>query len=377
MHSALIAVCCALAGLQPPLAQNWSDTSLIAADDDWSGVAAIVGYRGDGLVVQPGTDARDVLADGSDTPLDVAANRTDPGAFGLAAGVAEFELANPVVALRGSATASAPQLVMALDTRGREGIVVRMRLRDIDDSADAVEQVALQYRVGGTGDFANVPGGYVADATSAAPPIGEDSAGTDAAADERVTALRVVLPAAADDRRLVEVRVMTTDAAGRDEWVGVDDIDITATAVADPVCKPPSPQPAPWREDPPTAPPPAIPPAPSPAARPRLTDLALLPSRFRPAGRGPAILRRGRAGAALGFRLSRPAIVRFRVTRRGEWLGFQARGHRGLNRMRFTGRVQGRALADGAYALRAVAIAENGLETVPITIRFRIARPQG
>ena len=30
--------------------QDWSDTSLITTNDDWSGVPSIVGFRGDGLV---------------------------------------------------------------------------------------------------------------------------------------------------------------------------------------------------------------------------------------------------------------------------------------------------------------------------------------
>src|SRR5215218_9298243 len=135
MHTALLAaLCCALTGTTaaPPLAQTWSDTALISTDDDWSRVPAMVGYRRDGMVTEPGVDPRRAVADGSGTPVDVAANRTDPGAIGLAAGVAEFELANPVVALRGSVTASAPQLVIALDTRGRAGIAVRLTLRDID-----------------------------------------------------------------------------------------------------------------------------------------------------------------------------------------------------------------------------------------------------
>ena len=34
---------------------------------------------------------------------------------------------------------------------------------------------------------------------------------------------------------------------------------------------------------------------------------------------------------------------------------FQVRGRRGLNRMRFTGRLRGRPLASGAYMLEAVA----------------------
>ena len=42
MYETLIAACCAIAGLQPPLAQSWSDTNLIRADDDWS----VSFYRG-------------------------------------------------------------------------------------------------------------------------------------------------------------------------------------------------------------------------------------------------------------------------------------------------------------------------------------------
>src|SRR5918992_5165941 len=43
-----------------PFSQAWSDTGLIARDDDWSGVAAVVGYRGDGLTSTAGTDPRTV-----------------------------------------------------------------------------------------------------------------------------------------------------------------------------------------------------------------------------------------------------------------------------------------------------------------------------
>src|ERR671915_835774 len=151
-----------------PFAQGWSDPGLISRDDDWSGVAGVVGHRGDGLASAPGADPRLVVADGAGTPLDVNANERDPGAVGLAAGVAEFELPDPVVALQGSATAAAPHLVVSLDTRGRSGVTVSYRLRDIDASsnANAVQAAALQYRVGASGDFAAVPGGVVADATT-------------------------------------------------------------------------------------------------------------------------------------------------------------------------------------------------------------------
>ncbi|HEX6652459.1 MAG TPA: hypothetical protein VF072_06935 [Thermoleophilaceae bacterium] len=358
MYEALIAACCALAGLQPPLAQNWSDTSLIRADDDWSGVPAIAGYRGDGLAPAPGVDPRQVVADGSGTPVDVAANRSDPGEFGLAGGVAEFELPNPVVALRGSATASAPHLVIALDTRGRAGIGVRMTLRDIDSIADAVQPVAVQYRAGATGDFANVPGGYVADTAESTP-------------------VRVALPAAADNRSLVQVRVLTTDAPGRDEWVGVDDIEVSATRAIPPTCGGPEP-PHEWTPVPP--PPPGSPPPPGEAppvqVPPVLTGLSLTPASFAAAQRGPALTRRGRAGAALRFGLSRPATVRFKIAPSGARLGFQVRGRRGLNRMRFSGRVRGRRLAAGHYTLTAVATGRGGLESAPQAVRFRIESPE-
>ena len=384
MHQALIAACCALVGLQPPLAQDWSDTSQIRADDDWSGVPAIAGYRGDGLTPVPGTDPRQVVADGSGTPVDVAANRTDPGAFGLAAGVAEFELANPVVALRGSATASAPHLVIALDTRGRAGIAVRLALRDIDGSADAVQAVAVQYRVGGTGNFANVPGGYVPDAT-VADNVGMDS--MSGASGELDTPVAVALPAAADNARLVEVRVMTPDAPGRDGWVGVDDIEVTAATVTGPRCEAPGVQPWPApgqgpgepgvpRPGQPGGPGPGQPGGPHRPARtpPALTALSLAPDAFVAARRGPALARHGRAGAALRFRLSEPATVHFTIA--APRVRFQLRGRRGLNRLRFSGRVRGRQLADGKYGLTAIARGRTGLESAPATVPFRIETPQ-
>jgi hypothetical protein len=389
MHPALIAACCALTATPPPLAQNWSDTALITADDDWSRVPAMVGHRGDGLVSEPGADPRTVLADGSATPVDVTANRTDPGALGVAAGVAEFELPDPVVAIEGSATASAPHIAIALDTRGRAGIAVRLVLRDIDPSAaDAVEPVALQYRVGGAGDFRNAPGGFVADATTGP---GEATARTE---------VRTVLPAAVDDHELVHLRVIATDAVGRDEWVGVDDIEVSAGALGcggeDP---PPGPGPSPIPTPPPgpgIGPTPPLVPVPDPApapdpepgpgpAEPELTGLTLKPDTFSPARRGPAIMRRGRAGTGVRFRLSKPALVRFRVLdwshvarppvetapQRGR---FQVRGRRGINRLRFTGRVRGRPLPEGAYILTAVAMDRRGRASAPSAVRFRIAR---
>src|SRR5262249_44520549 len=45
-----------------------------------------------------------------------------------------------------------------------------------------------------------------------------------------VTPVNVSLPAATWNQPLVQLRIITTDAVGSDEWVGVDDISVTATA---------------------------------------------------------------------------------------------------------------------------------------------------
>src|SRR3990172_3568514 len=202
-----------------PLSQNWTNTGLITTDDNWSGVPGIIGYRGDGLTSTTGVDPQIVLVDGTSTPVDVNANRTDPSTF-ITGGVAEFHIADPVVALQGSGTADAPFLLLHLNTTGLSNIAVSYTLRDIDGSTDnAVQQVALQFRVGSSGNFTNVPAGYVADAT------------TGPSLATLVTPISVVLPAAANNQPLVQVRIITTDAAGSDEWVGIDDISVTGSTV--------------------------------------------------------------------------------------------------------------------------------------------------
>ncbi|HEX8638525.1 MAG TPA: VCBS repeat-containing protein [Pyrinomonadaceae bacterium] len=188
---------------------------MITANDDWSGVPGIVGFRGDDLVTATGVDPRTILVDGSTTPIDVIANQTNPDT-NTAGGVAEFEIANPVVALQGSGTADAPHLVIYLNTTGQSNINFTANIRDIDASADdAIQQVDVQYRVGGTGNYTSVPGGYIADATTGGSAT-------------QVTALSLTLPADANNRPLVEIRIITTNALGSDEWVGVDDISVTA-----------------------------------------------------------------------------------------------------------------------------------------------------
>lgn len=204
----------------PPLSQNWANAGLITVSDDWSGVSGIIGYRGDGLVVATAIDPQTVVADGSLTPVDVNANRSDPNAF-TTGGITEFDgIADPVVAFQGSGTADAPHIVIYLNTTSLQNINVAYNLRDIDGSTDnAIQPVALQYRVGNTGNFINVPAGFVADA-SEGPSLAT-----------LVTPVSVQLPVACNNQPEIQVRVITTDAVGSDEWIGIDDIAISGQAL--------------------------------------------------------------------------------------------------------------------------------------------------
>lgn len=196
-----------------PFFQDWSDISLIATDHDWSRVAGVAAYQGrDDSTSTAGRDPQAVL-EMTDFNESVFANRTST-AF-INGGVAEFHLDDPVVALQGSSTADAPQLIISINTFGHSGIEVSYTLRDIDETADdAVTPVALQYRIGSSGNFTNVPAAFVADATS----------GPNLAV--LVTTVSVLLPAEVDHQPEVQLRILTWNADGLDEWVGVDNISI-------------------------------------------------------------------------------------------------------------------------------------------------------
>ena len=194
-----------------PFAQDWTNTGLITTSDDWSGVPSVVGYRGDNLTPGPGGDPQTVLGEGIPV-VDVNANQTTPNTFATG-GVSEFEITNAVVALQGSGTADAPSLVLTVNTTGASSVNVSYLLRDVDGGSDnSIQPVALQYRVGSTGDFTNVPAGYVSDATT-----GPNLA-------TLTTSVNVGLPAEAAGQPTVQIRIITADAVGTDEWVGVDDI---------------------------------------------------------------------------------------------------------------------------------------------------------
>ncbi len=204
-----------------PFSQDWTDTGLITTDNNWSGVVGIIGYRGDGMTGATGVDPQTITADGSTTPVSVLANQTNTGITNGA--VAEFHIANPVVAFQGSGTARAPHIVLTLNTTGQTGISIAYNLRDIDSGTDnSVQPVALQYRVGATGAYTNIPAGFVADAS-------------DGPSLTKTTPVNVALPASADNQAVVQLRILTTDAVGSDEWIGVDDIVVSGGSGSTPL----------------------------------------------------------------------------------------------------------------------------------------------
>jgi predicted extracellular nuclease len=204
-----------------PYHQAWTDINMIKnVQNDWSGVPGVVGYLS-GFSATSDLDPRTIVAP---VPVGTAyglnPSKTDPFLEINQYGPTEFELTNPTIAMRGSSAANqgAPNIVISLNTATNPltGLSLYYKLRDIDPTgSDAVEQVAVQYRVGDTGDFTNLA--YTADAT------------TGPYAATQVTNVMVALPAAVENQPLVQLRFITTNASGTDEWVGIDDIAVDKT----------------------------------------------------------------------------------------------------------------------------------------------------
>jgi glucose/arabinose dehydrogenase len=136
-------------------------------------------------------------------------------------------------------------------------------------------------------------------------------------------------------------------------------------------------------------------------APPRLSALRISPTEFNPARSGPSVVRNGKRGTIVTFRLDEPAIVTVivRRVRRGRMIrgrcqrgtrshrkaqhctlwsavrgSFRITGRRGSNRLRFTGRIAGRTLAPGGYRLILRARDRAGSLAKPARARFSIRR---
>jgi len=192
--------------------QDWSNAGLITTNDVWTGVPSIQGFRGDDITSAAGVDPRTLTGDGTIT-LDVNANQANPNTF-TTGGVTEFAIANPTIALTGSGTADAPNIVLYLDATGRQNLHLDLDVRDLETTDNTNQQFNIQYRVGGSGAWTNLPGGYIADATDATNTL--------------TTHLSIDLPASLNGQSQIQLRFMTTNAPGNDEWIGVDNISVTS-----------------------------------------------------------------------------------------------------------------------------------------------------
>jgi hypothetical protein len=192
-----------------PFSQDWSDTSLITTNNDWSNVPSINGYLGDYITSSTpvNVDPR-TLINMDNVTLSVIAQGTATGSAGA---VYELENGNPTVALHASATADAPFLLLHLNSLGAENVVVSYTLREMDND-NAPNMVDLQYRTGTTGAWTSVPAGFV----------------TFTATSDEVFPIVAALPAALNDQPQIQLRIITTNATGSDTMIGVDDILVTA-----------------------------------------------------------------------------------------------------------------------------------------------------
>jgi uncharacterized protein len=208
---------------------NWSSapgiTGYTGADDNLSGTTRGVGYDPQ-LVVEDLTAGQtpvvhaNELNQGSPTPETYAIVEFHPTTGGLT---------KAMISMHANSKFDAPFLLFHLNTTGKSSINIQYNVIDIDFGAtNAVQRVALQYRVGSTGPFTNVPAGYIADATD------------DPAAPRKVTPINATLPDNASNKSQVQFRVITTNASGADEFIAVDNIAVSGTTGGDPTVPPPT-----------------------------------------------------------------------------------------------------------------------------------------
>jgi hypothetical protein len=202
-----------------------ASVNMITTNDDWSGVPSVEGYEGKNLTATHGVDPQTILgtefasnALPSAGSTQVNANKGNPSAFN-AGGVTEFDTGTYLAfGFQGNVQAN-PYMVFYINTTGRTNIMMSYRVQDIDGGNNSsVSPIALQYRVGTTGSFVNVPAGFIADATDGPNIVG------------RTTTRSLTLPAAVNNQPQVQVRIITTNAAAPDgtstpdEWIGVNNV---------------------------------------------------------------------------------------------------------------------------------------------------------
>src|SRR3954464_4014009 len=133
------------------------------------------------------------------------------------------------------------------------------------------------------------------------------------------------------------------------------------------VTTPPPVPPAPQLPPPPPLPPLDIPAAPATAAPPAEQRAERSGGHARPARHGSAKSQPARSGAVIGIRRRKAGMIELVVRKSCSVLGRrQLRGHPGINRVRFVGRVHGHRLRPGTYTV--------GVMVIRAGKRSRVAR---
>lgn len=212
-----------------PYSLATASDSWVTADDNWDNAPGIIGFRGDGLASATNANPQTILTADDPGVIDVNADTAtprNPNTF-TTGGVAEFNTstgADPLVtrtiyALQGSGTARAPYLRFHFSTLGASSLNFAFTAVDLDGSADnSAQQIAVHYRLGSTGTWTNLPDGYIADASQGPSLSGQR------------TTRSFALPAALNNQATVQIRIMTSDAAGSDEWIGIENVSLTGSS---------------------------------------------------------------------------------------------------------------------------------------------------
>lgn len=196
----------------------------VSVTDNWNDYPSVVGYRGDASA-SDGVDPQTILTGDVSTVVDVNVNQFGTENSFTTGGIVEFHSTvngdnKATYAFQGSNAADFPNFIFYLNSTGRQNLNVSYKLFDIDGSSDnSVQQVALQYRVGNTGDFTNIPSAYVADASLGPSLTGETAS------------INVVLPADANNKPEVQVRIITSNAVGNDELIAIEGLVISSQPV--------------------------------------------------------------------------------------------------------------------------------------------------
>lgn len=207
----------------------WANAS-VTAENDWSAAPGILGFTGAdtnisgtdrGVQANPQTILDDLVT--GKNPL-VHANELDMGpTIASTYAIIDFHpttggLTKAMISLHANSKFDAPFLMYHINTTGKTNVQIQYDVYDIDSGGtDAVQEVALHYRIGNSGTWTNIPAGYIADATAPT------------AQPKRVTHISASLPAGAWNQGQVQFRVLTANANGADEFIAVDNVSVTAT----------------------------------------------------------------------------------------------------------------------------------------------------